>query len=474
MASFKRKRFWSRGKSSVYQVSGYSDNDDLVVDGSTTHKQSDHVEKRPSFKAKTNFCSLEASDGEAKPELRSRDSSPDGSPFEMTASANSFVDEEEEDNWSLLSADDNEAKLLSSQKRGSIALDEILLQPDTDDNDSSILVDDDVKDIVAAIKRQQESISVSETDSINSGSSKAASVTSDAEDVSSDQESEDEESEDEPDQDNFDVDAHVKKLLDGGESDSGSESDSDAETGSDTSEKAFQKVIRKVMSRIKRERSEDFVSDDEESEEESEMSEKGSKDEKSSNSETDSSSITSEEEDDLSDASSTESEEERTKRDFNPDIAELLADGLVINSKTGQKNGQDSRVVYQYFMNDDGRICSKQETVKNEDPAQKDDRFTEEVEEKSPKKENHEERLAATLNDDKVEDLRWPFSTFYLKEFDYDGQGMQALPSYRSTEATASHPGRKRNVMLGRVWWVEWWAMEDTDRKKPADKSFLM
>ena len=331
-------------------------------------------------------------------------------------------------------------------------------------------MDDDVKDIVAAIKRQQESISESETDSSNSGSSKAASVTSDAEDVSSDQESEDEESEDEADQENFDVDAHVKKLLDGGEGDSGSESDSDAEIGSDTSEKAFQKVIRKVMSRIKKERSEDFVSDDEESE----MSEKGSKDEKSSNSESDSSSISSEEEDDLSDASSTESEEERTKTVFNPDIAELLADGLVINSKTGQKNRQDSRVVYKYFMNDDGRICSKQETVKNEDPAQKDDRSTEEVEEKSPKKENHQESLAATLNDDKVEDLRWPFSTIYLKEFDYDGLGIQALPSYRSTEATASHPGRKRNVMLGRVWWVEWWAMEDTDRKKPADKSFLM
>ena len=79
--------------------------------------------------------------------------------------------------------------------------------------------------------------------------------------------------------------------------------------------------------------------------------------------------------------------------------------------------------------------------------------------------------IVRTLGERRAEDLRWPLSIFYVKEFKQDSgiplsEKSEVLPSYRSTVATARQPGRKRSVMQGRVWWVEWWAKEDSRRKE--------
>ena len=464
MSSLKRKRFWNLGKkSSVYRVSGdTTENGDSVFNSSEDRNRSHDAKRRWSVKSKTNFYSLEASNVDDKP--KSANSSFDETQEEITESLDSMLDE---DTWSLLSADETTVKLLSSQKRGSLLLDEILQQSEAENDDSGVHVDDDVRDIVAAITRQLSRDSDSENDSSISGSTSAVSeAASEAEDVSSD-----EESEEESDEEDFDVDAHVTRLIKGSDSESESDSECDGDqTDSDTSVKDFQKVVRKVMNRIRRERSEDILSSEDE---ESETSEKGSETENSPNSEDDCSSELSEEGDDATDASPTNSAEELAdnERTIDPDIAELLAEGLVIYPKQGQKNGKESRTVYKYIMGDDGRIQSTKETLENEDTAQKDDSATGEADKTPPTNQNHVESLASTLDKDKVKDLRWPFSTFYVKELNYDNIGIQALPSYRSTEAVAAHAGRKRNVMLGRVWWVEWWAMQDTELKKPPDKS---
>ena len=79
--------------------------------------------------------------------------------------------------------------------------------------------------------------------------------------------------------------------------------------------------------------------------------------------------------------------------------------------------------------------------------------------------------IVRTLGERRAENLRWPLSIFYVKEFKQDSgiplsEKSEVLPSYRSTVATARQPGRKRSVMQGRVWWVEWWAKEDSRRKE--------
>ena len=84
--------------------------------------------------------------------------------------------------------------------------------------------------------------------------------------------------------------------------------------------------------------------------------------------------------------------------------------------------------------------------------------------------------IVRTLSERRAEDLRWPLSIFYVKEFKQDSgiplsDKSEVLPSYRSTVATARQPRRKRSVMQGRVWWVEWWAKEDS-RKKERHKIF--
>ena len=472
---FRRKRLWSSGREGVYQVCGEIDKHDPLSGDSKTHQQPQDSKTRPKLKSKSNSYSLEAAaDDATKLEQISRASSVDDSAFEMNGnglheSSESLIDED--DNWSLLSADENAVRLLSSHRKGSVALDQILLDETLDRQDSNVQkmvekdVDPDLKDIVAAIRGERDS-DASDVDS-DSGSSTAVSDTSDLEEVTSD-----EESEVELDQEAFDIDAHINKLVTGKDTDSDSDSDGNE---SEASEKAFQKAVRKVIKKIKRERSEEIV----DSGEESEASEKGSETEEPSTSDADSAS----EDDDDSDASSAKSDRESFEldRDIDPEIAELMEDGLVIDPKMGKHDGNDdSHTVYKYYLTDNGRISSAKETVKNEDPPDATDDPSEEGE-RSPEegRQKQKDQLVSTLNESKVKDLRWPCSNFYIKEVGQDFDEVtpdteEALPSYRSTAASASHPGRKRNVMLGRVWWVEWWAREDTRMKKVPDKSYSL
>lgn len=451
---------------------GEIDKHDPLSGDSKTHKQPQDSKTLSRLKSKSKSYSLEAAaDDATKVEQISRASSMDDSAFEMNGnglheSSESLIDED--DDWSLLSADENAVRLLSSHRKGSVALDQILLDETLDGQDRNVQklvekdVDPDLKDIVAAIKGERDS-DASDADS-DSGSSTAVSDTSDLEEVSSD-----EESDVELDQEAFDIDAHINKLVE----DSDSDSDSDGNE-SEASERAFQKAVRKVIKRIKRERSEEILDSDEESE----ASEKGSETEEPPTSDAD----TASEDDDDSDGSSAKSDRESFEmdRDIDPEIAELMEDGLVIDPKMGKHDGNDSHTVYKYYFTDNGRISSAKETVKNEHPPDATDEPSEEGE-RSPEegKQKQKDQLTSTLDESKVKDLRWPCSNFYVKEVSQDFDEVlpdteEALPSYRSTAASASHPGRKKNVMLGRVWWVEWWAREDTRTKKVPDKSYSL
>lgn len=492
MTSLKRKRLWCRGKEGGYQVSrSETDEHSQLSSNWQTQKRLQSPKHRLNrLKSKNNSYSLapeETDEDTSKSQQISRAGSIDDMVFEMNGSAldtstESLVDEG--DDWSLLSADENAVRLLSSQKRGSLALNEILLGVDLDKKESDAGkedVDPDVKDIVAVITGRYDNGSAgSETDS-DSSSSTAVSEISEVEDVSSD-----EESEVEPHQEAFDIDAYVSNLLNSSDNDSDSDSDSDG-NASDASGKAFQKAVQKVIRRIKRERSDEIVDSDEESE----KSENGSETEEYSASDDDSASEASDKEDDASDTSSTKDQKEgfEMERDvIDPEIAELLRGGLVIDPKMGKHNEKNCRTVYKYYLDDNGRIRTTEKTVNNKDTSEATDDPPKNTE-CSPRKAKNsqtmntlkdEDLLASTLVDDKVQDLRWPFSNFYVKEFNQDhdevlpDKEMQTLPSYRSAAASASHPDRKMNVMLGRVWWVEWWAMEDTRMKNLSDKSFSL
>ena len=83
--------------------------------------------------------------------------------------------------------------------------------------------------------------------------------------------------------------------------------------------------------------------------------------------------------------------------------------------------------------------------------------------------------IPVTLEEHLVSDLRWPFTNFYVKEVQEDmddshhtenHQYSGALPCYKSKMSSSSFPGRKKDVMLGRVWWVEWWAGDEHNEKE--------
>jgi len=436
MSNIRRKRLWSKGKEGVYHISETGNkNDPFSNDLRTSKRSHDSVHIN-------------------------------GNGFH--GSLDSLA--AEEDVWSLMADDDKSVKLLSSQRKGSLALDQILLDINPGGNNNivekpekEVCADDDVKDIVAAIIGSRDSEG-SETDS-NSDSTPAVSDTSDVEEVSSD-----EESEPELNQDAFDIHAHINRLVKR-EYDSDSDSDSNGNE-SDSSEKAFKKAVQKVIRKVKRERSEEIADSDQESTQESE---KDSETEESPSNEDSASEASNKEvDDDNSDASSTKSQKGNfeMERNVDPVLAELMEGGLVIDPKKGQHNGKESHSVYKYYLNKSGRINSVEETVHNENPPQKAECSPEETKVSSKQLvQKHEDNLATMLDDSKAQDLRWPYSNLYVKEFRQDpeetfSENGAALPSYRSVAASASQPGRKKNVMLGRVWWVEWWAMEDSRLKK--------
>ena len=287
---------------------------------------------------------------------------------------------DEEDFWASISANERSVKLLSNHRKGSVALNQILLDLKSEKNqpeEYDEYADVDVKAIAAAISGELEGDD-SEHDSDSSGSG-TVSEGSDLDDDSSDEESEHEV---------FDFENHINKLVKReNKSESASDNDSDSDGNeSVNSEKVFKKAVQKAMKKIKRERSEEIVESDSESAKTS-LKESETED-----------SLTSEDQS-ASEASDTEEENENVYK-------------------------------FQYLAN-------------------------------------------------KVQNLRWPFSNLYVKDLEQD-PGMplsdleESLPSYRSTVATAFHPGRERNVMLGRVWWVEWWAKDDSRVGKYPDKSFLL
>ena len=133
--------------------------------------------------------------------------------------------------------------------------------------------------------------------------------------------------------------------------------------------------------------------------------------------------------------------------------AEEIADSAIASTQTSGKGSETEESP----ITDDS-----DSEVSDQDEDQRPSSF------KLPLKENgktHEHNLALTLGESRAQDLRWPFSNFYVKELKQDlgmplSDNKDALPSYKSTVAFANYPGRKRDVIQGRVWCVEWWAKE--------------
>ena len=448
MPFIRRKRLWSKGKEGVYVVSPNVNDQSLGKKESKTRKRSYDSDTRASISsARGSIASLDTND-DSKQLNHSRKSS-------LGNGYGSLDSLEDEQVWDSISMEEKAVRLLSTHRRQSVDSKQIQVevhQYDTvakpgrcveeevshvDPIDEETL--SHVQNVVASILERYKQ------DSSDSDSSTAVSENSELDfHVSSDEESEPDDEKGEV----FDFNAHIKKIC---KRDDGSDSESDGNE-SVTSEKAYKTAVRKAMKKIKRERSDELA--------ESDNSVKGSENERSPKSDDNSSSESSDQDGGESDSSSGENEKESFEvvRDVDPEIQELMADGLVIDPKKGKSGAGETRTVYRYYMNNEGKIDSVSETADN---------LSEEDE--GPSTVNTQENtLASTLEDSKAQELRWPFSNFYVKEINQEAtfsENCDALPSYRSTQASASHPGRKRNVMLGRIWWVEWWAREDTKTK---------
>ena len=452
MPFIRRKRLWSKGKEGVYVVSPKVNDLSLGKKQSKTRKRSYDSDAKASISSRGSIASLDTNEDSKQHQHSRRSSFGNG-----YGSLDSLEDEQV---WDSISMEEKAVRLLSTHRRQSVDPKQIQVElhdyeavasperrgeeedPHVDPMDEETLTH--VQNVVASILERYKQ------DSSDSDSSTAVSENSELDfHVSSDEESE---PDDEEKGDVFDFDLHIKKIC---KRDDGSDSESDGNE-SVTSEKAYKTAVRKAMKKIKRERSDELAESDKETE-------KGSGNERSPKSDDDSSSESSEEGGEESDSSSGENEKESFEmaRDIDPEIQELMVDGLVIDPKKGKTGAGESRTVYRYYMNNEGRIDSVSETADN---------LSEEDE--GPSTMNTQENtLASTLEDSKAEELRWPFSNFYVKEINQEAtfpENCDALPSYRSTQASASHPGRKRNVMLGRIWWVEWWAREDTKTKSSA------
>jgi len=449
MHFIRRKRLWGKGKEGVYVVSPNASDLSSGKEESKTRKRSYDSDTRTSISSRGSLTSLDTN-GDYKQQNYSRKSS-FGNGY---GSLDSLPDEQV---WDSISMEEKAVRLLSTHRRQSVDPKEIQVKmydtvaspgrrdeeedPPVDPMDEETLAH--VHEVVASILERYKQ------DDSDSDSSTAVSENSELDfNVSSDEESEPDDERGEV----FDFDAHIKNIC---KRNYGSDSESDGNE-SVTSEKAFKTAVRKAMKKIKRERSDELAASDKESE-------KGSENERSPKSDDISSCESSDQDGDESDSSSGDDERDSFEmtRDVDPEIQELMAGGLVIDLKKGKSGAGESRTIYRYYMNNEGRIDAVSETADN---------LSEEDE--GPSTVNTQENtLASTLEDSKAQELRWPFSNFYVKEINQEAtfsENSDALPSYRSTLASASHPGRKRNVMLGRIWWVEWWAREDTKTKSSA------
>lgn len=440
MPFIRKKRLWRKGKEGSYLVSPSVGRD----------SNNQRRDREASISSASSLASLEVTD-DSKKHRRSRESS-------LGDGYGSLDSLEDAQVWDSISMEDQAVRLISSHRRQSVSPEQIQVEmneeetaekpkKDLDSDDHHVdPIDEEtaahVQNVVASIMKRYDNLDMTDSDS-----STVASEDSDLQ-VSSDEESDDDDG-----KEVFDFHAHIKKIC---RRDDGSDSESDG-TESVTSEKAFQTAVRRAMKKIKRERSDEIVESDKSSEKGSETEEQSPKSDDDTSSEQDG---------DESESSSTENEKASFEmgRDVDPEIEELMKGGLVIDPKKGQNDAHDSRIVYRYFKNNKGKIDSVPDTVDNlSDDAE------------GPLTGNtQEDNLESTLEHSKAEDLRWPYSNYYVKEINqeaFHSENCEALPSYRSTQASASHPGRKRNVMLGRVWWVEWWAREDTKMKSNDDSS---
>ena len=258
--------------------------------------------------------------------------------------------------------------------------------------------------------------------------------------VSSDSESEEE-------NELFDLDAHIERLC-ARENDSDTTSEGSESQGS---EAAFNKAVRKVIRRIKRERSDEIAAD-------SDSGSRASSEKSSEESDDESSEGDSDNDDKSNDSSLSGNRGLKMARDLDHEFADLMENELIIDQRNGKHPKSASSVVYRDYVTRD-RIDSILETMET-NPEEDEYHCV-----GSPMENN---LASSSLDTVKVQDLRWPFSSYYIKEVQHipKGDGVDAaLPSSGSTESSPSFPGRKRNVMLGRIWWAEWWAREDTKIK---------
>ncbi|XP_022800890.1 suppressor protein SRP40-like [Stylophora pistillata] len=455
MSIFRRKRFWSKGKEGAYMVSSDENESSAGKNSPRNRAGSYNSYPRGSIGSACSIASPGGSDDTRSHQLSRQSSVGTRSAFEahengLTSSVGLLdVDSEV---WDSISLQEQTVRLLASFRNPSMNMQQIQVEIKEDklaqsrkqaakeeerhvdpmDTETSA----HLKKVVASILQQYKEASS------DSGSSIGENLETESP-ILSDEESSEEETEDE-----FDFEAHIRKIC---RRDNGSDSESDGH-GSNNSEKALKNAVRKAMRKIKRERSDELADSDN-------GSMKGTGNERPPNGDGSSSESSDESNDD--DGSSGAGSFEMA-RDVDPEIQELMDGGLIIHPNGDSSNTNEYRTVYKCFMPDEGKIGSIQDPIVNQSEDTR-----------NPPTESHrEDNLASNLDENKAQDLRWPFSSFYVKEVRHETpfpKNFEALPSYRSTPASAAHPGRKRNVMLGRVWWVEWWAREDTKMKSGAD-----
>ena len=174
------------------------------------------------------------------------------------------------------------------------------------------------------------------------------------------------------------------------------------------------------------------------------------------------------ESDDESDWDSSPSDDDLSLTNFSSDTNESKAEIKENKEEVLVEEPEDvpRDNVYKIHPNNDNKTESNIDQIDNdlkEDEEEKEEDLPGMIKNPNCSGENDEEVNTVELV--VATELRWPLSNYYTKELDVvtqftpDPEG--PLPSYKSKKSSASVPGRKRNILLGRVWWVEWWSLEE-------------
>lgn len=312
----------------------------------------------------------------------------------------------------------------------------------------------------------------------------------DSEEVEDDDESEaghniDDEDETElSEEEEFDLDKYIEKLCqqstDEDESDDDDESDTDSVYSKDT-KKAVKKVVRK-LSKNNGDDSTDSEDDDDDTLSSPDLNrddlstseiadnastadkdregdvESGDDDDSSfmSSGESDVDYLYDDDDDDDDDsASSTGTSQNGDDADDSNDPESSIKLGDELLSPTNDPKNQPHDAVRKYYQDLEREKCpAKLDVTEHEIGNMK---------------------LDSALTSRSVVSLRWPFSNYYVKEFDVEYEERDSvfdeglLPTYKSMQSSASLPGRRRNVMSGRIWWVEWWANNLSDSGRSGE-----